>query len=67
VRYWHEKVARNQRRDRRVARQLRQLGYRVITVWECNLRTSRLPKRLAVALGVRTTKRTTPQPERLRF
>lgn len=51
--YWQEKIARNRRRDRRAARQLRQLGYIVLTVWECGL-GSQLPTRIKVAL---TTKR----------
>ncbi|RMH27546.1 MAG: DNA mismatch endonuclease Vsr [Planctomycetota bacterium] len=45
--YWVEKVERNRRRDRRVSRQLRILGYSVWTVWECQLREGRLPVRLA--------------------
>lgn len=32
--WWREKIANNQRRDRRKAAQLRQLGYSVITVME---------------------------------
>lgn len=33
--YWSDKVAVNRRRDRRVRTMLRRLGWRVITVWEC--------------------------------
>lgn len=33
--YWQAKFARNQRRDRRVRAELRRLGWRVLTVWEC--------------------------------
>jgi DNA mismatch endonuclease (patch repair protein) len=36
--YWASKIAVNRARDQRVARQLRQRGYRVIVVWECTLR-----------------------------
>jgi len=36
--YWVAKIARNQRRDRRVARALRLLGFSVWVVWECRLR-----------------------------
>lgn len=35
--YWRKKVLRNTRRDRSVANQLRSIGYRVITIWECKL------------------------------
>lgn len=32
---WQEKFRRNRARDRRAARELRRMGYRVLTVWEC--------------------------------
>ncbi|QDU88609.1 Very short patch repair protein [Pirellulimonas nuda] len=48
--YWQEKVARNRRRDRRVARQLRAEGYSVWTVWECRLKHEGLSKRLLTRL-----------------
>lgn len=35
---WREKIERNQRRDRRVTRQLRRAGWSVVRVWECRLR-----------------------------
>lgn len=43
--YWEAKIARNRRRDRRVARQLRARGYAVWTLWECRLKDG-LPRRL---------------------
>lgn len=45
--YWTTKIARNLRRDRRVTRELRALGYSVWTVWECRLKKQALPTRLA--------------------
>jgi len=33
--FWEKKFEKNIERDRRVQRQLRQLGWRVIVVWEC--------------------------------
>ena len=35
--YWLQKVVRNMARDRRVVRLLRGAGWRVCTVWECQL------------------------------
>ena len=35
--FWRNKFANNVRRDRRNARQLRKLGYRVMTIWECQI------------------------------
>ncbi len=33
--YWQEKFDRNRRRDKRVRASLRQLGWQVLVVWEC--------------------------------
>lgn len=38
--YWVAKIARNKRRDRTISRTLRALGYRVIRLWECRLRSN---------------------------
>ena len=35
--FWHAKFARNVERDREIERQLRELGWSVGTVWECEL------------------------------
>jgi DNA mismatch endonuclease (patch repair protein) len=37
VKYWTEKIGRNQRRDRRVLRWLRKAGWRTAVLWECKL------------------------------
>lgn len=50
VDYWSDKFARNVARDRRVRRQLRRLGWRVLVVWECQTRLKKrdwLTRRLA--------------------
>lgn len=36
--YWAQKIEANRRRDRRVTRDLKRKGYKVIVVWECTLR-----------------------------
>lgn len=36
--FWRKKIETNRCRDRRVARELKSRGYKVITVWECSLR-----------------------------
>ena len=48
--YWREKIATNKKRDCRVARKLRRLGYSVYTVWECEIRLRGIPSRLLKAL-----------------
>lgn len=49
--YWTEKFRRNVERDRKNAVALRKMGWRVIVVWECQLRKksfwTRLPSRIA--------------------
>lgn len=37
--YWSDKIARNKARDKKNAAALTALGWRVITVWECELKT----------------------------
>ena len=49
-RYWEEKIERNKRRDRRVARRLRAEALSVFTIWECELRSGRVPCRLIARL-----------------
>jgi DNA mismatch endonuclease (patch repair protein) len=36
--YWREKIARNKARDKKNAAELKKLGWRVVTVWECEIR-----------------------------
>lgn len=40
--YWRPKIVANRRRDRRVARECRALGWAVIVVWECEGKDERL-------------------------
>lgn len=42
--FWNEKIRQNRRRDRRVAKELRNAGWRVFTVWECHTRASSVIK-----------------------
>ncbi|MEN9362540.1 MAG: mismatch endonuclease Vsr [Verrucomicrobiota bacterium] len=50
--FWLAKFARNVCRDRRVQRQLRGLGWRVLVVWECRLREpEKVEARLRRELG----------------
>lgn len=38
AKFWREKIGGNQKRDRRVARQLRADGWSVCRIWECRLK-----------------------------
>lgn len=53
--YWLPKLARNKRRDYRVARQLRALGWMVIRIWEHDLpRPKRILPRIRSAIQKRS-------------
>jgi DNA mismatch endonuclease, patch repair protein len=47
VAYWRRKLARNVARDKATAQRLRGLGWRVLTVWECQTKSDRISQRLA--------------------
>lgn len=42
--YWLAKFARNRRRDRMVNSQLRDAGWQVLTIWECQIAASRISR-----------------------
>lgn len=48
--YWSAKIARNRERDARVAGELSQAGWRVVTVWECALKAPDFPEWLVAAV-----------------
>lgn len=49
--YWYKKIDGNIERDKRKAKELRMLGYRVITVWQCQISNKmKSEKRLSVLL-----------------
>ncbi|MBI3885287.1 MAG: very short patch repair endonuclease [Opitutae bacterium] len=53
--FWRAKILRNRERDRQVDRRLRQLGWRVVRVWEHSLRRcdeAKLVRRLHRSVGV---------------
>ena len=64
--YWHPKLSRNVQRHARQADELRALGWEVITVWECEIDTSALPRRLR-GLFKRRLDRRHSQPGRNKF
>lgn len=50
--FWREKIRRNKARDRRVARQLRAMGFRVLVWWQCE-QLGKFLQRYAKAVGTR--------------
>jgi DNA mismatch endonuclease (patch repair protein) len=50
--FWSDKISANKKRDRKAERDLTALGFRSLTIWQCELReTSRVVKKLAKFLG----------------
>ena len=46
--YWENKRANNVRRDKKAVREMRQLGWQVLVVWECEIRNeARVQARIA--------------------
>lgn len=51
--YWQAKFAANVERDARVANELGRLGWRVVTVWECETKSpEQIEKRLRAVFGL---------------
>jgi len=59
--FWREKFARNVARDKRTAAALRRAGWRVLTVWECALRTKARREQSVAALVRRIIARRSAQ------
>ena len=49
--WWTQKFERNAQNDNKHARALRKLGWKVIVIWECSLKPSRLQRTLNALLG----------------
>jgi DNA mismatch endonuclease (patch repair protein) len=43
--YWLPKIAGNRERDKRSARELRELGWRILIIWECQAADAMLLRR----------------------
>jgi DNA mismatch endonuclease (patch repair protein) len=44
--FWTEKLIQNRKRDLRNQQKLRSSGWRILIVWECQLKRAMLPARL---------------------
>jgi DNA mismatch endonuclease (patch repair protein) len=59
--FWSAKFLENAARDRRTAAALKRLGWRVVIVWECELRNpAKLRSRMMRLLGVRAQQANQP-------
>jgi DNA mismatch endonuclease, patch repair protein len=57
VEFWKGKIDRNKARDRRVSRELRLMGWKVVRIWECRVLQRRSIQRICSALGARVDDR----------
>lgn len=48
--WWIDKIDRNRANDEKAVKALKKLGWKVITVWECNLKPARLSRTLSLLL-----------------
>lgn len=53
--FWEAKISRNMRRDKKVAKQLRRIGWCVLRVWECRLTLPVTQNRIKRAYQTRLT------------
>lgn len=51
--FWRSKILRNVQRDKQNISELKRLGWRVLVIWECEIRTSRYLGKLKRFLGWR--------------
>jgi len=52
AKFWNEKVKKNRERDSRINQELKKQEYRVIRIWECEMREAdKVIKRIQKALG----------------
>lgn len=59
--YWTTKIAANRQRDTRKASELQDLGWNVVTVWECETKQGRLPTLVeSLIQQIRTSQRILP-------
>jgi len=66
VEWWEEKFASNVARDKKAATGLRKLGWKIVTIWECELKTEakqrQVERRLKAALPVTGSARVAEKP-----
>lgn len=48
--YWQKKIKRNKARDKVITKELNQNGWKVIRIWECEIRKGNIQKLLAAGL-----------------
>lgn len=62
--FWAEKIQVNRAKDTRNAAALRDLGWRVLVVWECELRREGPGPTVTTVIGIPVRRRRSPAPSR---
>lgn len=52
--YWAAKIAKNKQRDKAISKTLRSFGYKVIRIWECQLKTNPSGCLYHISRGIRS-------------
>ncbi len=55
--FWREKIMGNEKRDRIAQRALREAGWRVIVVWECETKDAKAQQLAALIVGASVTRK----------
>jgi DNA mismatch endonuclease, patch repair protein len=53
VAFWRKKIGDNQKRDKKVSKELRTQGWRVLRIWECRVDSRLTLKRITRVLGAK--------------
>jgi DNA mismatch endonuclease (patch repair protein) len=48
--YWQNKIKRNKARDRAITKELTQQGWKVVRIWECEIKKGKIQKLMATSL-----------------
>ncbi|PJZ57456.1 very short patch repair endonuclease [Leptospira barantonii] len=46
ISFWEEKIENNKNRDKKINKKLRESGWSVFRIWECNIKNGKISKRL---------------------
>jgi len=52
--YWRKKIERNKRRDKLVNEALTEKGWKVLRIWECQVKKNNIPNDLYLLIGGET-------------
>ncbi len=48
--YWEKKIAKNKARDKAITKELMQKGWKVVRIWECEIKKGKIQKLMATNL-----------------